>query len=502
MGAISATFSISYNPGVLTLTGVTFGSVGNSNGGGRILSFSTPTSGTLNISITGTNPFTGAGALVDLHFNVVALPGASSLVYFKTFQYNAGPPCGTADDGSVTVVAGTITGTVTYGNLLAPPNPRYVPNVVLSGAGSPPVSTTTDAMGAYSLNGFGPGGYTITPSKTGGQNAAITGFDAARIAQHVVELIILNPTQLRVADVTGTGGVSSFDATLIARYVVALGPPTGVTGNWIFDPASNTHSTIYNNIDNENYTALLMGDVSGSWGGVGPVPGRPANNGGPERSASIKAPHLVTPADSEVIIPVAVQGAANRGIISYEFDLRYDPAVIQPQQNAVDLLGTVSRGLSAVTNARTPGLLRVTVFGPMPIDGNGVLLNLKFTAVGAPGSVSPLTWERLMLNEGDPQALSTDGQVELSAATPDQAEISGRLLTSLGLGVPNARIALTDSAGAARSALSNGFGAYRFGGLQVGQTYTISVSSRAHTFSPLTVSVTGQLVNTDLIANP
>ena len=58
------------------------------------------------------------------------------------------------------------------------------------------------------------------------------------------------------------------------------------------------------------------------------------------------------------------------------------------------MAGTISRGLSVVTNSSEPGLLRVAVYGPMPIDGNGVLLNLRFTAVGKAGSVSPLLFER------------------------------------------------------------------------------------------------------------
>ena len=49
----------------------------------------------------------------------------------------------------------------------------------------------------------------------------------------------------------------------------------------------------------------------------------------------------------------------------------------------------------------------------MPIDSDGVLLNLRFTAVGKAGSASPLTWERIMFNEGDPRVTVTDGQVEL-----------------------------------------------------------------------------------------
>jgi hypothetical protein len=209
----------------------------------------------------------------------------------------------------------------------------------------------------------------------------------------------------------------------------------------------------------------------------------------------------VTPADSEVIVPVAVTGAANKGIISYEFDLRYDPAVIQPQAEPVDLAGTASRGLTAVANANEPGLLRVVMYGAYPIDGNGLLLNLKFTAVGAPGTVSPLVFERMMFNEGDPGTLATDGAVELSASAPNQAELTGRVVNTMGQGMPNARVTLTDTTtGATRSVMSNGFGAYRFGGLTVGQTYTISVESRHMAFTPLTVSITGQSVSTDMIA--
>ncbi|MBK8464873.1 MAG: hypothetical protein IPL32_03500 [Chloracidobacterium sp.] len=46
-----------------------------------------------------------------------------------------------------------------------------------------------------------------------------------------------------------------------------------------------------------------------------------------------------------------------------------------------------------------------------------MLLNLRFTAIGASGSMSPLTWERIVLNEGDPRTMATDGWIELLAAT-------------------------------------------------------------------------------------
>jgi hypothetical protein len=122
----------------------------------------------------------------------------------------------------------------------------------------------------------------------------------------------------------------------------------------------------------------------------------------------------VAPRGKQLIVPIAVKGIADRGIISYQFDLKYDPAVIQPEKDSVDFAGTVSRGLSVVANAGKPGILRIVVYGPIAIESDGVLLNLIFTAVGATGSASPLTFERIVFGEDGPEAAATDGLVELS----------------------------------------------------------------------------------------
>src|SRR5204863_213783 len=144
----------------------------------------------------------------------------------------------------------------------------------------------------------------------------------------------------------------------------------------------------------QNYSALLMGEVSGNWNNTGARAegSQPSATGtGPERGIEVKLPDLKASTGKQVIIPISVDGVAGKGIISYEFNLRYDPLVISPQSDAVDLAGTVSRGLFAATNATEPGLLRVVVYGPLPIDENGALLKLRFMTVGAGGSASPLT---------------------------------------------------------------------------------------------------------------
>ena len=305
-----------------------------------------------------------------------------------------------------------ISGTVTYGNAIGSPNPRFVSNVLLSGEGSPNVSATTDFPGGnYLLTGFGSGSYTVTLTKTGGQNG-ITSFDAARIAQHVAGAVLLTGNQLIVADTSDNGSISSFDAATLASYVIHS-PPYGVTGDWRFLPANRSYASA-SSVSGEDYTALLMGEVTGNWTNSA---ARPAKMNGPERPMTVKLLDAVAQADKQIVIPVDVAGIATKGVISYEFELRYDPAVIQAQKDAVDVAETVSRGLAVMVNAEEAGLLRVAVYGVIPIeaptDRNGVLLNLRFTAVGAPGSVSPLTWERLMFNEGELRVSTVDGKVEL-----------------------------------------------------------------------------------------
>jgi hypothetical protein len=333
---------------------------------------------------------------------------------------NTPTPSDTATATATSTPQAEISGTIVYGNALSragEPFVRPVQNVTVLAVGGPtPFSGVTDSAGAYSITGaWAPGPYAVHGEKVGGQNGAITSYDAAQIAQYLTGNIPFFGYQAAVADVSGSGGLSSYDAALIARYAAALPPPTGNTGNWFFDPASYNHPDVTSN-HTDDFQALLMGDVSGNW----TPSGMRAANVGPERSTSVSAPQKVVAPGSQVFIPITVQNAADKGIVSYEFDLRYDPSVIQPMANTAVLNDTVSRGLNVVVNPTEPGLLRVVVYGAVPITSNGVLLNLKFTAVGQVGSISPLTWERMVFNEGDPSTTASNGQIELSYAVTDQ----------------------------------------------------------------------------------
>jgi len=295
----------------------------------------------------------------------------------------------------------SISGNVTYGNTVGSPAPRGISGVLIDALGPTGVSTITSSPnGAYLLDGLSNGAYIVTPSKTGGANN-ITSFDAARVAQHAAGVNILTGNQFVVADVSGNGGVSSFDAGQIARYVAGVSG-FGSTASWIFTPASRSYPSMGGRLTGEDYSALLMGEVSGNWTDGGGRPAQKAQRrGGDANNIFITSPLIRVHSGRNIVVPVRVKGAAKKGIISYEFDLRYDVNILQPQAKPVDLTGTVSRGLTVVANASEPGLIRVVAYGAMPITEDGVLLKLQFTSVGPIGSVSQLTWDKFMFNEGD-----------------------------------------------------------------------------------------------------
>jgi hypothetical protein len=143
-----------------------------------------------------------------------------------------------------------------------------VPHTVINAAGSPPLSFETDLSGNYSLSGFGPGAYTVTPFKANENYISPNGIfsnDASLVAQYVVGLATLNDTQRRAASVSGLPNISSFDASLIAQWVVGISNPINQTGKWAFTLQTAPTPNVNSSLANQDYSALLMGDVNGDW---------------------------------------------------------------------------------------------------------------------------------------------------------------------------------------------------------------------------------------------
>jgi|GEM_PF-2331799 len=371
----------------------------------------TGTPGQLRLSGFGTSPLAGAGTLLNLKFDVVGAVSACSNLTWVSFKFNEGNPCATTSNGRACAAGGSFAGAVNYCI-----QPKPVPGVLVSASGSPSANTTTNSAGTYQLPNLSGGPYTLTPSKTGDANG-ITSFDAALVAQHVVGLITLNACQQLAGDTSNDGSISSFDAALIAQFAVGINNPASIAGTWKFTPPNRTYSTLAGDQTNQNFDAVLVGEVSGNWvAGGSSVQAKTETPGGLIPNAiqvPVSLPDTSATPGASLTLPITVGDLTGKGIISFDFDLTFDPNVLQAQNPPVDAAGTLSSNLTITPNP-TSGRLRVSAFGTTALAGAGTLLKLKFNVVGAAGSSTPLTWQKFLFNE-DAQTGLTNGRVSVTS---------------------------------------------------------------------------------------
>ena len=499
-GILSYDFTLNYDPSVITF--VSASTTGTLSSGWTITTNNS--GGTLVVSGFNTAPLSGAGVLLNLNFIATGGINSTSGLNFSAFQFNEGIPCVNTTNGDITVISGTISGTVTYANAQSGTVP--VPNTTIDAAGSIPLSTMTDSNGMYSLSGFGPGAYTITPSKSNQVNG-ISNLDASRVAQHIVGFITLNSTQQIAADVSGNGTITSLDAAYIAQFVAGI-PNPSFTGTWRFLPPNRSYPNVQTSYTAQDYSAILLGEVTGNWNPSGPL--RPNSSEKTLASDSVAQPEQVVtvsapPAQGvnngdDFTVALTASNTTGEGILGYEFVLTYDSSVILPQLSPCDNVGTLSSSLSVTCNPTVPGTLRVVLFGTMPISGAGTLLKLNFNAVGTSGTMSPLTFQSFMFNEGAPLDVTTDGQVLVLAPTAAGVSIEGQVLTADMRGLSDARVTLTNGNGESRTVKTNSFGYYRFDDVPAGQNYTLEAKSRRYNFMPLVLPVGDNLAGINIIA--
>ena len=88
------------------------------------------------------------------------------------------------------------------------------------------------------------------------------------------------------------------------------------------------------------------------------------------------------------------------------------------------------------------------------------------------------------------------------APTAANVFISGRVLTAKNTGVARATVQLTDGDGNTRIARTNAFGFYRFDNLEIGKSYTASVTAKQITFAPQLISPMENLSEVNFVAQP
>ncbi|MBC8248921.1 MAG: M28 family peptidase, partial [Anaerolineales bacterium] len=278
-----------------------------------------------------------------------------------------------------------------------------VPGVLLTLEGDQVYTDLSQADGSYSVIGPFAGDYTLTPSKSDGVDG-ISAYDASLALQHDAGLITLNGYAATAGNVDKSGGITSVDASYILQKAVDLivlpFPGAGVV--WEFDPANRTYTDLSGSISGQDFTATLLGDVSGNWSaGVGQA--QTAN------TASLALPDLYAEPGERITVDLEIL-LDQAEVYGADIAVSYDSTVVSAASASA---GDEAQGFLIEGNLNQPGLVRVAMAGAQPITDDGHLLALVFDVVGELGDTSPLQITAIELNEDGVTVQPQDGSVSV-----------------------------------------------------------------------------------------
>jgi hypothetical protein len=231
----------------------------------------------------GVTPLNGSGTLYVINWKRVSgNPGdttaltwgpmaSSSDFEFIDFDLNAFSP--QQNNGQITIVSGgtptpsptpvSISGTGFY---CSNPTPGPVPNVVLVLTGSGSGSTLSDGNGNYAFSSLiYAGTYTVTPSKSAlvpGSNGINT-VDVLAVQRHFLNIFLIPAgCRLTAADVNNDFNITTVDVVAIQRFYLGLSTGLANVGKYQFSPSRRTYVPLISNQSNQNFDAVIFGDVA------------------------------------------------------------------------------------------------------------------------------------------------------------------------------------------------------------------------------------------------
>lgn len=416
-GIISADLTVTYDSSVLTAQSARAGNLTT----GFSASYNTGTPGQIRIGLGGTAPVSGSGVLTYITFNVVGAPLATSPLVLASVSLNDGAIGVTLDHGVFTVNdLFDLSGRVTYYQGAA-----AVPGVMLDLVGAHAFNVASNSTGNYTVAGVNRDAYALTPSKSDESNG-ISAYDASLVLQAAVGLITLGTNQRTAADVNKSGAVSSYDASLILQRSAGLIslPFPGAGQVWEFVPAQRTYSDLNADLSSQDFTAILIGDVSGNWSpsGGGSAALTTWSALASSSQATLTLPHVEAALGSEVSVPLSLALAGER-LFSADITVQYDASVVSPVSVTA---GSAASDFSVVANLEAPGRITVAMATAIPLSTGGELLRFTFNTGSVPGAPSALISTVADLNEGAVPAERINGSITILAPAVDLGTAAGR----------------------------------------------------------------------------
>lgn len=302
------------------------------------------------------------------------------------------------------------------------------------------------------------------------------------------------PSQFQRADVNlvnnipcGNGQLEAGDVTVIRQMVLgvisstspACGPTAPVAATPTPTPASGTPTPTPVSATptptpatREVRTSISFGDVVGAPGQIVTVP-VVLEATGAEASMSFT---MNFDASALTFVDAALTGDTSSGV----------HLALNAERSAAGQVGLLADSTSAYAAGRwSVALLRFAI-NPAA-DGEHLI---RFTNEVAPTSVSDAMGYLITSDYAGGKVV-----VNRNAA----AGVNGRVTNANGQGVRGAVVSLRSADGSVRTVTTGSFGFYTFDGLSIGETYTLSVSSKRFRFASQTVTSAAGIATVDLV---
>lgn len=400
-----------------------------------------------------TEPYVmGEGALVTLQLKGKVSEGLTALTFtqIKINDFLIG-----GKNGSIQVSPQyTVSGNVSYFGNKGP-----VPNVSLTLTGAEAYTAATDEQGNYQFT-VPAGDYTLTASKSD-QLKGLSALDASRILQHVLGKTALNCYQQIAGDVNKDGQESDAESSAAAecsgrRDIGSECQMNSDNSQWVFaadtiescetwPPLVYTSVKTYTSLNadqsGQNFTAMLLGDVTGNWYEKNKTSGRDSKS--VRASADIEAVF-----GAELKLPLAL----NPGGTSLEIE--GIDAVVQFDKTALELSDVTLAGGALEANHLTlvkgEGLAAIKIYGDTKtaLSESDTIAFLNFNVIGAGDSVSQVLLKTFEQNE-----IAATGGFEISGGLATEVNVTikkydlGDVDHSKSLDLRDALLALKAAAG-------------------------------------------------------
>lgn len=398
-GLAAASLTVTFDPAVLRGVSARTGSLTP----GWYLAPGTNTPGQLRLSMASPgSTSTGSGVLAQLEFEVLGAPGATSPLALTGVSLNDGAIQTETAAGSFAVnVVYDVSGTVTFWN-----GGAGVPGVLCTLQGDRVYAGTSGSSDAFTVAGAAAGDYTLTPTKSDDAEG-ISAYDASLVLQHDAGLITLSGRAATAADANKSGAITAFDAFYILQKAVDLIPlPFPGAGQvWVFDPASRSYTGLNSSQAVQDFTATLLGDVSGNWAPPEALPGPTAGGEVTQMgSATVTlALRYLMPQSSSPQVWLLLRSEESA---VYSLDLILSNRF---GQGSVSLWnGALAETMAISSNTNLHGQIRVALAGALPMQGVGAVLVFAVPADEPQG----LAIVSASINEGAiPVEIDPDGAV-------------------------------------------------------------------------------------------